>query len=172
MLTTPRRALESFVLQKKLSPRKLRNLVNVATTAERLASRPYIEKTELDGIVGRFGVTPDVTTWGDFFAAEIAADHWEKGEAEFEKICETVIFDFVAACLVFAEKSPAFVDSVMLQYHESVAKEQGLRNSEDEERIHLGILAGYFNQMGLQKSLLSNDDMDFFDSFSLKARTA
>ena len=65
-----RRALESFILQKKLSPRKLRNLVGVATTAERLASRHYMEKAELDGIVGRFGVAPDVTTWGDFFAAE------------------------------------------------------------------------------------------------------
>lgn len=172
MLATPRRALESFVLQKKLSPRKLRNLVNVATTAERLATRPYIEKTELDGIVGRFGVTPDVTTWGDFFAAEIAADHWEKSEAEFEKICETVIFDFIAACLIFAEKTAAFLDSVMLQYHESLAKEQGLKSGEDEERIHLGILAGYFSQMGLAKQNLADDDMSFFDSFSLKARSA
>lgn len=172
MLAMPRRALEGFVLQKKLSPRKLRNLVNVATTAERLSTNPYIEKTELDGIVGRFGVTPDVTTWGDFFAAEIAADHWEKSEAEFEKICETVIFDFIAACLIFAEKTAAFSDSAMLQYHESLAKERGLMNAEDEERIHLGILAGYFNQMGLAKECLTDDDMNFFDSFSLKARSA
>lgn len=167
-----RRALESFILQKKLSPRKLRNLVGVATTAERLASRPYMEEAELDGIVGRFGVAPDVTTWGDFFAAEIASDHWEKSEAEFEKICETVTFDFIAACLIFAGKSQAFIDSVMAQYTESSAKEKGLRNSDDEEKIHLGILGGYFNQMGLSKNRLSDTDMEFFDSFSLKTRSA
>lgn len=172
MLATSRRALESFILQKKLSPRKLRNLVNVATTAERLATRPFIEKTELDGIVGRFGVVPDVTTWGDFFAAEIASDHWEKSEVEFEKICETVVFDFIAACLIFSGKTAAFSDSVMLQYHESLAKERGLMNGEDEERIHLGILAGYFNQMGLAKDNLSDEDMSFFDSFSLRAKSA
>jgi hypothetical protein len=167
-----RRALESFILQKKLTPRKLRNLVAVATTAERLAGRPYIEKTELDGIVGRFGVTPDVTTWGDFFAAEIASDHWEKGEAEFEKICETVTFDFIAACLIFAEKPQAFIDSVMQQYSESIAKNQGLRTGDDDERIHLGILGGYFGQMGLGKDRLSDTDMEFFDSFSVKTKSA
>lgn len=168
----PRRALESFVLQKKLSPRKLRNLVAVATTAERLATRPYIEKAELDGIVGKFGVQPDVTTWGDFFAAEIASDHWEKAEAEFEKICETVTFDFIASCLIFAEKPRAFIDSVMNGYNESIAKDQGLRSGDDEERIHLGILGGYFSQMGLAKEKLSDADMEFFDSFSVKARSA
>jgi hypothetical protein len=172
MQPAPRRALESFILQKKLTPRKLRNLVSVATTAERLATRSYIEKAELDGIVGKFGVAPDVTTWGDFFAAEIASDHWEKAEAEFEKICETVVFDFVAACLIFSEKTQAFVDSVMLQYGDSIAKEQRLRGSDDEEKIHLGILGGYFSQMGLNKDRLTDADMDFFDSFSVKTKSA
>ncbi len=172
MQPTVRRALESFILQKKLTPRKLRNLVSVATTAERLATRPYLEKAELDGIVGRFGVTPDVTTWGDFFAAEIASDHWEKNEVDFEKICETVIFDFIAACLIFTEKTQAFIDSVMQQYSESIAKDQGLRSGEDDERIHLGILGGYFAQMGLSKDRLSESDMEFFDSFSVKTKSA
>ena len=167
-----RRALESFILQKKLSPRKLRNLVNVATTAERLATKPYMEKAELDGIVGRFGVTPDVTTWGDFFAAEIASDHWEKPEAAFEKICETVAFDFIAACLIFAGRPQAFIDSVMQQYSESLLKDHGLRTADDEEKIHLGILAGYFSQMGLAKEKLSDGDIEFFDSFSVRAKTA
>ena len=172
MQSAPRRALESFILQKKLTPRKVRNLVGVATTAERLAGRPYIEKAELDGILGRFGVAPDVTTWGDFFAAEIASDHWEKSEAEFEKICETVSFDFIASCLIFSEKSQAFIDSVMAGYSDSIAKDQGLRNSDDEEKIHLGILGGYFSQMGLAREKLSEADMAFFDSFSVKAKSA
>ena len=81
-------------------------------------------------------------------------------------------FDFIAACLIFAGKSQAFVDSVMAQYTESSAKEKGLRNSDDEEKIHLGILGGYFNQMGLSKDRLSDTDMEFFDSFSLKTRSA
>jgi hypothetical protein len=125
MQATARRALEGFILQKKLTPRKLRNLVNIAVTAERLATTPYMEKTEIDGIVDRFGVAPDVTTWGDFFAAEIASDHWEKAEPEFEKICETVVFDFIAAALIFSGKAPAFTDSVMLQYREAAGKDAG-----------------------------------------------
>lgn len=167
-----RRALESFVLQKKLTPRKLRNLLDVAGTAERLAARPYLERAQIDGIVARFGVEPDVTTWGDFFAAEIASDHWEKSEQQFEKICETVVFDFIAAAMIFAGKAAAFTESVMHEYRESLGKDQGLRTGDDEEKIHLGILAGYFSQMGLDKSRLSDADMDFFDSFSVKTKTA
>jgi hypothetical protein len=167
-----RRALESFVLQKKLNPRKLRNLLAVAQVAERLSSRPYIAQDELDGIVARFGVGPDVTTWGDFFAAEIATDHWEKSDPEFERICETVLFDFIAAAMIFSGKEAAFVDTIMRDYHESLGKDAGLRTAEDEEKIHLGILAGYHAQMGLEKSRLSDEDMDFFESFSLKTKTA
>lgn len=168
----PRRALESFVLQKKLTPRKLRNLVNVATTAERLSVRSYMEKAELDGIIGRFGVEPDVTTWGDFFAAEIAADHWEKSDIEFEKICETVNFDFIAACLIFSEKPQAFLDSALYEYNDSLAKEAGLRTAEDDEKIHLGILAGYYSQMALNRENLNDEDMAFFDSYSVRTKSA
>jgi hypothetical protein len=167
-----RRALESFVLQKKLNPRKLRNLLAVAGAAERLSSRPYMAQVELDGIVARFGVGPDVTTWGDFFAAEIATDHWEKSDAEFERICETVLFDFIAAAMVFSGKSSDFIASALRDYEESLIKESGLRTADDEEKIHLGILAGYFSQMGLEKTRLSDEDMEFFESFSLKTKTA
>lgn len=167
-----RRALESFILQKKLSPRKLRNLVFVAMTAERLASKPYMEKGDLEGIVERFGVLPDVTTWGDFFAAEIASDHWEKSESEFERICETVGFDFIAASLIFSEKPGAFLAGVLADYEFSMTKEIGLRSPGDLEKIHLGILAGYFTQMGLNKSLLAAADIEFFDSFSVKTKSA
>ncbi|MBS0617168.1 MAG: hypothetical protein JSR44_03215 [Spirochaetes bacterium] len=172
MQVTPRRALESFVLQKKLSPRKLRNLVQVATTAERLGERPYLERAELDKIVGKFGVAPDVTTWGDFFAAEIATDHWEKNDAAFEKICETVVFDFIAACLIFSDKPQAFIASAMAHYQESLARDVSVRDGEDLERIHLGILGGYFTQMGLIKDRLNDADMAFFDSFSVRTKIA
>lgn len=167
-----RRALESFVLQKKLNPRKLRNLLAVAGAAERLSSLPYMAPSELQGIVARFGVEPDVTTWGDFFAAEIATDHWEKADAEFERICETVLFDFIAAAMVFSNKSADFAATVMSEYQDSLSKEAGLRTADDEEKIHLGILAGYHTQMGLEKSRLSEADMDFFESFSLKTKSA
>lgn len=167
-----RRALESFVLQKKLNPRKLRNLLAVASAAERLSSRPYMAQQEIDSIVARFGVQPDVTTWGDFFAAEIATDHWEKSDADFERICETVHFDFIAAAMIFSGKSSEFSQKVFREYDESLSKENGLRTAEDDEKIHLGILAGYHSQMGLEKSRLTNDDMDFFESFSLKTKTA
>jgi hypothetical protein len=167
-----RRALESFVLQKKLNPRKLRNLLAVAEAAERLSSRPYLERSELDGIVERYGVRPDVTTWGDFFAAEIATDHWEKSDAEFERICETVLFDFIAAAMVFSGKSSEFIASALRNYEASLAKEAGLRTADDEEKIHLGILAGYYREMGLDKARLSDQDMEFFESFSVKTKTA
>jgi hypothetical protein len=166
------RALETFVLQKKLSPRKLRNLLAVATAAERLSSRPYIAPEELEGIVAQFGVRPDVITWGDFFAAEIATDHWEKPDPEFERICETVLFDFIAAAMIFSNQSAEFIEKVIHECQESLGKDKALRTAEDDEIIHLGILAGYYAQMGLEKSRLSEEDMDFFESFSLKTKTA
>ncbi|MFO1526198.1 MAG: hypothetical protein U1F16_09525 [Turneriella sp.] len=65
-----RRALKLFVLQKNSRRANCAICVTVATTAERLSTQP-IWSADIDGIVSRFGVEPDVTTWGDFFAAEI-----------------------------------------------------------------------------------------------------
>lgn len=167
-----RRAIESFVLQKKLTPRKLRNLLTLAGAAERLSSVPYMPQSEINDLIAQFGVAPDVTTWGDFFAAEIATDHWEKPDAEFEKICETVLFDFIAAALIFSGRGEQFVRAVLADYASCLNKPLELRSDDDEEKIHLGILAGYYSRMGLDKNRLNESDMAFFESFSLKSKIA
>lgn len=167
-----RRAIENFVLQKKLTPRKLRNLLALATAAERLSSIPYMPQSEIEALVAHFGVAPDVTTWGDFFAVELATDHWEKHDAEFERICETVLFDFIAAALIFSGRDDQFVRTALADYAASISKPRELRSDEDEEKIHLGILAGYYSRMGLDKARLNDNDVAFFESFSLKSKIA
>ncbi|MFO1526199.1 MAG: hypothetical protein U1F16_09530 [Turneriella sp.] len=53
-----------------------------------------------------------------------------------------------------------------------VSAKRRMRTAEDDEKIHLGILAGYFGQMKLGREQLSDDDMDFFDSYSVRTKSA
>jgi len=164
------RILEAFVAQKKLTPRKIRNLLVVHDTANRLSLGDYMPKSEIDGLVNHFGVEPDVTTWGNFFLSELAADHWEKSDAEFEKICQTVLFDLIAATLIFTGKDTAFIESSVADYERALSTPVENRTDEDLEKIHLGILAGYFTQMRLNKRLLTEEDFAYFDQFSTLQR--
>lgn len=167
-----RPALESFVLQKKLSPRKVRNLLLVAELSDRLSTKPYMRKEEIENLEKKYSARPDVTTWGDYFAAEIATDHWRKDDAEFEKICETVMFDFIASVFIFSGKNAAFFACVRDEYRAALKMEEGENSTEREEKLHLGILEEYYTRMGLNKDKLTQEDMEFFDTFSVKSQTA
>ncbi|MCX7632633.1 MAG: hypothetical protein N2Z22_04795 [Turneriella sp.] len=167
-----RPALENFLLQKKLTPRKLRNLLTLADTADRLATRDYIPPEELSGIVARYGVRPDVSTWGDFFALEVATAHWEKNDSEFEKVCQTVIFDLIAAAMIFTGKDREFIEKTRHDFAAARQKQYELRTGEDWEKLHLGVLLGYYEELGLDSAQLNGDDTVFFEAFSVSLKSA
>ncbi|HRP70399.1 MAG TPA: hypothetical protein PLY93_12775, partial [Turneriella sp.] len=145
-------------------------LLFIAEMAERLSTKSYMGEDEAKSLLEKFDALPEILTWGDYFAAEIATEHWQKSDAEFENICETVVFDFIAAIYIFTDKTSAFLVCARDEYRNALLQTE--ESVERDEKIHLGILEEYFTQMGLSKEKLNSEDTEFFDAFNVKAKSA
>jgi len=157
-------AIEDMLAHKKLSDVKVERLIFLKKLVDKVASKPYIPESEVKKIESKFGVKPDVITWGDYFQTHIATEHWEKSDKEFITIVETIYFDLVAAVMIFTNKGGAFFSDLEEAFRKSTEQEKtGL---EDEEINHLHILMTYYNEMGLRMSAFENKDFDFFRQYS------
>jgi len=130
-----------------------------------VASKPYLPDCEVEKIEKKFGVKPDVITWGDYFQTSLATDHWEKTDSEFTTIINTVHFDLIASVMIFNNKSTKFFNDVESSFQD--LSSNGERDLfQDEEINHLHILMTYYNEMGLKISSFAVEDFDFFKQFT------
>jgi len=157
-------AIEDMLAHKKLSPVKIEQLIFLKKLVDRVAARPYLPESEVEKIESKFGVKPDVVTWGDYFQTHIAAEHWEKSDEEFSTIINTIHFDLIAAVMIFSNKSKAFFKDLEEAFQ--AATNSGKSGMENEEINHLHILMTYYNEMGLKMSAFENKDFDFFRQYS------
>lgn len=160
--------IEDMILQKKLSPRKIRNLIIIKNTVDRLSSVNYLSDEEVIDLEKKFNAKPDIITWGDYFQTEIASQHWEKDDNEFEKIIQTIEFDLIASSMIFHDKDEDFCRNVERSKYEAMGQNPADWSPEDEENYHLGILYDYYNQMGLRFEALSTRDFEYFEQFADK----
>lgn len=165
-METLNRQVENLVLEKKLSPRKIRNLIVLKKVVERLATKPYVSADTVAELEQTYGEAPDIITWGDYFQTEVASDHWQKDDEEFETIMQTITFDLIAAVLIFHNKGAEFINFVREQSTEAMVKDREAITDDDREKIHLDVLLGYFQQMGLSKDKLTDQDFAYFEQFA------
>jgi len=159
-------AIEDMISQKKLSPQKIELLASLKEYVDRISGTTYLPELELIKIEKQFGVKPDIITWGDYFQTQVASDHWEKSDADFEKITETIYYDLVASVMIFEKKEDAFINDIETQYYQICEKKQDEMSPEDQEIFHLKILKDYYIHMKLKISAFSNEDFDFFKQYS------
>ncbi len=167
-MDTLNRQAQEFALQGKLSPRKVRNLIVLKKMVDRLATKTYISESEVEELAELYGEAPDIITWGDYFQAEVATDHWQKDDAEFETLMQTITFDLIAAILIFDKKKREFFEIVRANQQEAMQKDKHKITEEDKEHVHMGILLDYFLQMGLSAANLTDQDFDYFEQFASK----
>jgi hypothetical protein len=158
-------AIEDMLAHKKLSDIKVEKLIYLKKLVDKVAARPYLPESEVEKIERKYGVKPDVITWGDYFQTHIASEHWEKSDKEFSTIVDTIHFDLVAAVMIFTNKSRAFFNDLEEAFQAST-NDSPKNALEDEELNHLHILMTYFNEMGLRMSAFDNQDFDFFQQYS------
>ncbi|MDH4263153.1 MAG: hypothetical protein OEV78_08940 [Spirochaetia bacterium] len=158
-------AIEDMLAHKKLSESKVERLIFLKKLVDKVAVRPYLPDSEVDKIERKFGVKPDVITWGDYFQTHIASEHWEKSDKEFDTIIDTIRFDLIAAVMIFSNKNKEFFIDLEEAFQASTndLEKSGMEN---EEINHLHILMTYFNEMGLKMSAFENKDFDFFRQYS------
>ncbi|MDH4198796.1 MAG: hypothetical protein OEV66_00295 [Spirochaetia bacterium] len=158
-------AIDDMIAQKKISDRKVERLRYLKKLVDKVAARPYLPNSEVDKIEAKFGVKPDVITWGDYFQTHIASEHWEKSDDEFDLIIDTIHFDLIASVMIFTGKSESFHQEIEETFL-VISAQESAANPDDEEIMHLHILKTYFKEMGLRLSAFENSDFDFFRQYS------
>jgi len=164
------RELDDMLNSKKLSSMKVRNLIMIKKIIDRVANKDYIPHHEVNKIEKKFGFKPDIITWGDYFQTQVASDHWQKSDLEFQIVADTVLFDVIAATMIFNNKNKKFFETV--KTNSILSQEKSKLSLEDEENIHLEILMNYHQEMNLDINSLQDDDFNFFEQFAIKSKVS
>lgn len=151
----------------QISPAKEKALLSLKEFMDRAAGCEFISEAEKARSLEKFGVLPDIITWGDYFQTEVASAHWEKSDKDFSLIVQTVIYDTIAGALIFSGKPDSFLQSVRRSYHEALGQQELGSTESIEEAIHLGLLLEYFEQMNLSLENLDKVDFDYFHQFAV-----
>lgn len=147
-----------------LSSSKVEQLVWLKTFVDRLATTLYVEPEEVKRLTEKYGVSPDILTWGDYFQTEIASSHFELSDDDFNRIIETVRFDLISSIMIFQDKPEEFLNSARYPMDQGVYENESL-DEEQEEALHLSILARYYVELGLSGSELREEDEIWFQTF-------
>jgi len=147
-----------------LSMERVKSLIYIKSFIDRISTRNYLEEESARDLEKKYGVRPNIITWGDYFQTEIATSLAVLSEEEFDRAVATLRFDMVASWFIFCEKGDDFFEWVELT-HEAIvqAKESGY-TQEEEEILHLKILKDYYTNLGLVNNF-TDAEMQWFDGF-------
>ena len=162
------REIQSF----NFSDIKINQLIYIKKFINRFSCEPYLLEKDKKEIQQKYGVTPDVTTWGDYFQVEIATENHDKDDMEFEKIIQTVVYDVLVAMLIFRKKDKTFIQDVIYNLDTVLEKDSNSWTEQEEEAYHLGVLYNYYNQMKLDAEKISKEDLEFFKQFELNSKVS
>ncbi|WCL48861.1 hypothetical protein [Leptospira sp. GIMC2001] len=151
----------------KLSSSKILGLIHLKSLVDSYATKPFVENEKLEEIKAKFGVYPDIISWGDYFQTEIASRYFDETDERFKTILETIRFDLVSANLIFAGKPDNFRDRVRSEALISKSIDSYLWSFENEENVHLEILLDYYENLGLGEKPLPTSERIWYEGFDL-----
>ncbi|MCZ8237971.1 MAG: hypothetical protein O9346_04745 [Leptospiraceae bacterium] len=152
----------------KLTSAKIVALIFLKNLIDQYSSKPFLENEKLEEIKQKFGVYPDIMTWGDYFQTEIASKYFDQSDEKFQVIIDTIRFDLISAYLIFQGKPDNFTDRIRTEALIAKSIDSYLWSFENEENIHLEILLDYFENLGLAERPLPNSEKIWYESFDLK----
>jgi len=163
--------LRGMVHRGQLSARKIVALLELHDMVERIAPGPRVSEREAAILEAKYGARPEIITWGDYFQTEVASRYFDYNDEEFERICDTVHFDLISSLLIFKDKSKEFKQAVREEALVVSGLDAELRNENEKQAEHLGILLQYFDEMNLEKAELKEEDQAWFEGFVESTKT-
>jgi hypothetical protein len=148
----------------KLSMRRIHGLIYIKDFIDRVSTKKYIDESAVLELEKKYGVRPNIITWGDYFQTQIATTLQEISEEEFERALETLKFDIIASYTIFSEKDSSFFEWVELAYMAITNNQNSGFTDEEKEIIHLKILMDYFNNVGIADNF-NDSEMQWFNGF-------
>ncbi len=148
---------------------RLVNLIYIREFIDRVSTRNYIEEKTARELHEKYGVYPNLITWGDYFQSELATALADVSDEEFTRAIETVKFDIMASYIIFCEKTADFFEWVDETYEDAVVNCCIEMNEEEVEEIaHLKILKDYFVDLGLVDNF-TEDERNWYNTFNESA---
>ncbi len=161
--------LFEMVRSGKLSGEKVLSLIYLKNLIDSYATKPFIDNQKLQELKSRYGVYPDIITWGDYFQTEIASRFFDISDEKFSTIIDTIRFDIISAYLIFQGKSNAFKDKVRAEALFAKSIDSYLWGFEQEESIHLEILLDYYENLGLGEKPLPLSEKIWYENFNFNS---
>ncbi|TFH41843.1 MAG: hypothetical protein E4G96_04700 [Chrysiogenales bacterium] len=147
-----------------LSVERVNALICIKEFIDRISGKNYIGEETARDIEKKYGVRPNVISWGDYFQTEMATSLLVLTDEEFDRALETLKFDMVAAWIIFSGKGPAFFEWVDNANEAAIGLNRSEHGEEEEEIFHLKILKDYYTDLGIENKF-NESEMEWFVSF-------
>jgi len=158
------RSIIPVINDKGISTLRLNHLIYIKEFIERISTKSYMKEDELDKLETKYGVTPDIISWGDYFQAEMATSMQHISDDEFIRAFETVKFDMISSYLIFKDKGSEFFEWVENSFSRIEIDDIDTLSDEDKEIVHLKILMDYYHEMGISDKF-SESELKWHSSF-------
>lgn len=159
------RALMPVINENGMTIERIHCLIHIKEFIDRVSGRDYLSMDDLAKLEQRYGVIPDVATWGDYFQAELGTTFREMSDKIFFGAVDTVKFDMISSFLIFEGKDDLFFNWIEEAYCNVVSVENEKFTDEEQEIIHLKILKDYYIDLGL-RNRFTEAEMMWHSSFS------
>ncbi len=154
----------SMVNDGSMSIDRINSLIYIREFIDRIASKHYLTEEAAEELQEKYGVRPNIITWGDYFQTEMATSLMILPDEEFLKAVETLKFDMVASWIIFSEKDNVFFEWVDDMHASITACKSSNYTEEEEEILHLRILKEYYTGLGLVDNF-TESEMHWFSAF-------
>ena len=144
---------------------RIGSLIYIKEFIDRISSASYIDDETVKMLKDKYGVIPNIITWGDYFQTEIASSTLKASDFEFEKAVATVRFDMIASHYIFFEKEQSFFEWVSASFEDLSGLDYEALNEEEKEIVHLHCLMNYYKNLGIEDRF-SETEMKWFNLYS------
>lgn len=157
-------SLVEMINDGRISMGRANILIYIKSFINRIATKNFIEEDAIHDIENKYGVRPNIVTWGDYFQTQMATSLMVLSDEEFERGLETLKFDMVASQIIFCEKDLSFFEWVDDTYTTITELKSSDYTEEEEEIIHLKILKDYYVNLGIVNNF-TEPEMRWFTAF-------
>ncbi len=157
-------AIIPMINEGMLSMNRIKELIEIKEFVDSLSTKKYIERRTVEDINKKYGVTPSIITWGDYFQTELASSLVNHSDEDFSAAVETIKFDIISSYIIFSEQTPDFFEWVDNKYYELITLGKEEQSEDDKEIRHLKILKDYYVDMGIVNNF-NESTMRWYNSF-------
>ncbi len=154
-------ALMPVINKYGMSSERMEALISLKEFLDRLCSKKHIAHEVVHDVEKKYGFSPNIITWGDYFQSELATMYASSLDSDLIKAVDTVKFDVISSYLIFNEQSIEFFEWVDRLPNENFSKDS---SQEEQEYAHLKILKNYYVEMGIENEFLESE-MEWYSSF-------